>query len=243
MIKAKKYSLKKGNPLNTFLDLLETDSFEYLQFCLVQFYLQREQFIYPQVIKTARYKRFAWQLIKELNTETWMLMCPNLLIMYLRPNMLQEFEMFNQESNFCFHVYNTPDFLIAFCVSHLIQDTEQSESESDSIEQNVLDNTEQSELESLDSTEQCEYIKDTDTLQFMYTQNCNPNYLVLNQALTPFVILNQSYKSKSDLIPDTFSFYSAVGKGVAKPFIVEFIRLVTQLKHCYKTLPYHYLLM
>ncbi|NBO99443.1 MAG: hypothetical protein EBU90_04850 [Proteobacteria bacterium] len=118
MIRAKSFQAKKRLPLNRFLDFGGNDDMEYMRHCI--FYLSKHLDDYTDFIeiKSGWLEECEYKISRESNTGTWMLMCPDIVIMYLKPSQLEELEISMDKGKYCFHVYKTEDFLVVFLVSH-----------------------------------------------------------------------------------------------------------------------------
>ena len=118
MIRSKFFQAKKRLPLNRFLDFGGNDDIEFIRHWL--FYMSKHLDDYTDFIdiKSGSLGGCEYKISRESNTGTWILLCPDIVIMYLKPSQLEELEMSMDKSKYCFHVYKTEDFLVVFLVSH-----------------------------------------------------------------------------------------------------------------------------
>ena len=121
MIRAKSFQVKKRLPLNRFLDFEEKDDIDFVRHCLFYMSAHIENYTHMTNIKSGTVKSCDYKISRESHTGTWMIMCPNIIVMYLKPSQLEELEMITDKKQYCFHVYKTEDFLVVFLVSHWLQ--------------------------------------------------------------------------------------------------------------------------
>ena len=118
MIRAKSFQAKKRLPMNRFLDFEENDDIDFVRHCLFYMSAHADEYTHLTNIKSGTINNCEYKITRESNTAAWMVMCPSIIVMYLRPGQLEELEMGMDKTKYCFHVYKTEDFLIVFLVSH-----------------------------------------------------------------------------------------------------------------------------
>lgn len=118
MIRAKSFQVKKRLPLNRFLDFEENDDINFLRHCLFYMSAHIDEYTCITNIQTGIVNNCEYKITKESNTDAWMITCPNIIVMYLKPGQLEELETVMDKDKYCFHVYKSEDFLVVFLVSH-----------------------------------------------------------------------------------------------------------------------------
>ena len=132
MLRAKKFSVKKKIPVNKFLKDINTDDCysvseknDSIRFYIHYFDLYFKESLQFEIIK--EYNKnvipytIPYTIIKESCTETWFLVCEQLVMFYINKNDIEEFYLsflFNELYKFVIYYDNNQKCYIAFCVSH-----------------------------------------------------------------------------------------------------------------------------
>jgi hypothetical protein len=143
MLRAKKFSVKKKNPVNKFLKDINTDDsysisekIDSIRFYIHYFDLYFKASLQFEIIKeydnsnksnqnNKSNKIIPYTIIKEYCTETWFLVCEQLVMFYIDENDIEEFYLsflFNELYKFILYYDNNQKCYIAFCVSHTRDD-------------------------------------------------------------------------------------------------------------------------
>jgi hypothetical protein len=128
MLRAKKFAVKKKNPVNKFLKDINTDDsysvsekIDSIRFYIYYFDLYFKASLQFEIIKEYNKNFIPYTIIKESCTETWFLVCEQLVMFYIHENDIEEFYLsflFNELYKFVIYYDNNQKCYIAFCVSH-----------------------------------------------------------------------------------------------------------------------------
>jgi hypothetical protein len=137
MLRVNKFAVKKKNPLNKFLKDINTDDsysvsekIDSIKFYIHYFDLYFKEYLQFEIIKEYKKsnqnnKSIPYTIIKESCTETWFLVCEQLVMFYINENDIEEFYLsflFNKMYKFIIYYDNNQKCYIAFCVSHTRDD-------------------------------------------------------------------------------------------------------------------------
>ena len=128
MLRAKKFAVKKKNPLNKFIKDINTDDsysvsekIDSIRFYIHYFDFYFKESLQFEIIKEYNKNVIPYTIIKESCTETWFLVCEQLVMFYINENDIEEFYLsflFNEFYKFVIYYDNNQKCYIAFCVSH-----------------------------------------------------------------------------------------------------------------------------
>ena len=128
MLRAKKFAVKKKTPINKFLKDINTDDCysvseknDSIRFYIHYFDLYFKESLQFEIIKEYNKNVIPYTIIKESCTETWFLVCEQLVMFYINENDIEEFYLsflFNELYKFVIYYDNNQKCYIAFCVSH-----------------------------------------------------------------------------------------------------------------------------
>jgi hypothetical protein len=127
MLILKSFVQKKKCQVNVLLqDLHQTDSQSWIMYCGTRMQSRQEDYFAFDTIKEGNIGSIPYELVKENNTGTWLFKCPSMYIMYIQKTRLEEFNVMYSHLPVVFHVYETPKFFVAICVTHTAKDMEWS---------------------------------------------------------------------------------------------------------------------
>lgn len=127
MLRAKKFAVKKKTPINKFLKDITYDCYSVsekinsIRFYIHYFDVYFKESLQFEIIKEYNKNVIPYTIIKESCTETWFLVCKQLVMFYINENDIEEFYLsflFNELYKFVIYYDNNQKCYIAFCLSH-----------------------------------------------------------------------------------------------------------------------------
>ncbi len=122
MLLTKKLQRKKACVINQFLtNKLITESSEFVQFCKHLVQQHKQDYINLLTTKQGCVASCEYKIVKELNTETWMISSNSVFINVIDKHELHNYLIEYSKINFLFDVYETECKYVIFCISNTLQ--------------------------------------------------------------------------------------------------------------------------
>jgi hypothetical protein len=159
------------------------------------------------LIKRSKYKNFNYEILSDNLTRTYFLSLPELFIMYIPEDKIQEFtEKYENDTQLEFVIYRRLKYVIVICSSHLINEIENKNS--------ILFNTCFSNYLSLTTKFSC--------------------FIIMNKSRID--IQNKKFKiENSD--DNKMKFVKKIGLGKSNPDILDFIDFINSVLYIHKHIP------
>lgn len=270
MLKAKKFSRVKNKELYKFLKNVNIDYNDSTEekcdsIILYTYYISlyyTDNFCYD-FIKHKTFSSdgisFDYTIQKEIYTDTWMLVCDKLLVLYIDDNDIEEFCLSYMFSPmYCFVIYETFFGYIAICISHTTDDVDdvlkfymmnssnpkyilmsyflknktQNQEMYSSVELTIYDNDKDNDNDN--STN-----KNEDDHSFDYYKNIFDisSFIILNQNVRPLLDEEQGCYNKIEL----YKLYDIIGYGEKNTGLNRFVEFVFNYASVFKNYPVSYL--
>lgn len=159
------------------------------------------------LIKRSNYKNFNYEILTDSLTRTYFLSLPELFIMYIPEDKIQEFtEKYENDTQLEFVIYKRSKYIIVICSSHLNNDIENKNS--------ILFNTCFSNYLSL-------------TKKFS-------SFIVMNKSRVD--VQNKSHKNQKSK-HNKMQFVKKIGLGKSNQNILNFIDFINLILYIHKNIP------
>ena len=278
MLKAKKFSLIKNRKFYKFLKGLYIDCDNSIDekcetIILYTYYISfyyLDDFCY-NFIKNKTFSinnvTFDYTIQKEIYTDTWMLTCDKLLVVYINTNDIEEFSLSYMFSPiYSFVIYETYNGYVAISISHTTDDID------DVLQFNIMNlsnhkytlmsyflkNNTQNQDEQDDQTqdEQDDQTQDEQTQDEQHQDDQSQDGKILNLSeissdyfknifnISSFIILNRNVQSILDedsKDTDLYKLYDIIGYGNINQELYKFVNFVLAYVKVFKNYPVSYL--
>ena len=261
MLKAKKFSLIKNRKFYKFLKGLYIDCDNSIDekcetIILYTYYISfyyLDDFCY-NFIKNKTFSinnvTFDYTIQKEIYTDTWMLTCDKLLVVYINTNDIEEFSLSYMFSPiYSFVIYETYNGYVAISISHTTDDIDdvlqfnimnlsnhKYTLMSYFLKNNTQNQDEQDEQDDQDEQPQDGKILNLSEISLDYFKN------IFN--ISSFIILNRNVQSILDedsKDTDLYKLYDIIGYGNINQELYKFVNFVLAYVKVFKNYPVSYL--
>lgn len=180
----------------------------------------KNKLIKYNIIKTKKYNEYQYSIIKELNTNTWFLLIPELFIITIAHQDYQFVKNLLSSSIYKFKIFKTITNYTLICISHTFSEIK--------------------ETTKLLYNNKC-------IITYIILQKLLGSFLLLNES---YIDTSLSYNDDNDILQSIKEFYDinikyidTIGNGKINNDLDEFVKIIFQIKKNYKYLPKHYFLL
>lgn len=180
----------------------------------------KNKLIKYNIVKNKKYNNYEYSIIKEINTNSWFLLLPEIFIITITHQDYQSIKDLLNKSIYKFKIYKTITNYTLICVSHTFSEIK--------------------EYTKLLYDNKC-------IMTYIVLLKLLGPFLLLNES---YIDTSLSYNDDNDVLQSIKEFYNinikyieTIGNGKIKDDLNEYIDIIIQIKKNYKYLPKHNFLL